>query len=464
MSNQQHSAIGAHMQKQAMDIASVFLAEKITGDLGQMIQGPVTLIYRVALHAPSAAVMNKVTAPAFREALEASLRVSPVMVSLSSGIVEIETPSPWPQALDASDLHGEGWRVPLGVTGRRVGQEFELATVDLSLPQSAHLLAVGPTGAGKTVGVKALCYHMARQSLTAQNKLRPLKFAVACHPTKERSWADVARLPQTVAVVTQPAEIKRMLQYFAHMAKTRRVPQPPWIVIVDDLMALLQDVDITKELIAIAANGREPRVHLVVLTQRLGTQGAGGAAVTGSIRTRLVVGAADAQDAAAFRGFGGDSIIGQLSGKPGDAVLVANGREQRVIISAVGQDEWFSLYAKLGGTPVATPQAMRPWMRWQSPVTGAGAGGDKVSPYPGQTLSPGSDGDGDAAAVTRIKEKARELGLGDLPLRGERDRSAELALLRYAYYELREQQNLTLRTVLGDKNPRYAKRLKEALG
>ena len=60
--------------------------------------------------------------------------------------------------------------------------------------------------------------------------------------------------------------------------------------------------DVSNELVELASLGRAAGIHLIVGTQRLGKRGAGDAAVTGNMPTRLVFGTADAQNAAFFSG------------------------------------------------------------------------------------------------------------------------------------------------------------------
>jgi hypothetical protein len=324
-------------------IASAFVNDNLPIHLLRGQQGPHTLTFVLRLYQPTKANLAK--ALKLAGAVEAAIGARPVRIYSERGLIYVETPSPCPVVLAGSTLRGAGLAVPLGMTARRA-----IAGVDFSA--NPHLLLVGPTNAGKTTAARTLAYHLARQ-----NPVRMARFVVTTF--KPKDWRALGALTHTLAVVADPHEAQAMIIWLkALMLRRNRagVETPHHFLFLDDLLNLLGCVAVATDLAEIASLGRAAGIHLVIGTQRLGELGAGGAAVTGNLRTRLVFGTADAQDAATFTGRG-ESGAERLGRYPGDALLVTEGRVQRLAVAAVAD-------ADLAALP-QDPDQWRPWLHQQ---------------------------------------------------------------------------------------------------
>ena len=232
-------------------------------------------------------------------------------------------------------LRGSGLEVPLGATGRLTDEgAIETVNVDFSDPAYPHLGVVGATGTGKTTAMQAICFHLARQ-----NRPRDLRFAVVAPENKLARWEPVTNLPHATHGVGDPGEIKQFMKWAAHFATTRKYGWPKWFIVIDDVLALLKMIDMKDALGTLAAQGREPGIHLIIGSQKLGESGAGGSDVTANLRARLLLAAASAQDAAMLAGrskTGAEALEGS-----GDALLVRGARQERVAVAMATPDDFF---------------------------------------------------------------------------------------------------------------------------
>jgi hypothetical protein len=247
-------------------------------------------------------------------------------------------------------LHGQGLAIPLGITARQT-----IAGVDFI--DSPHLLLIGPTNAGKTTAARSIAYHLAKQ-----NSLRLVRFIFFTF--KPKDWRMMSRLTYTMAVVVDPTEAQQMITWIKTLMLQRNqdeVDTPHIFLFLDDLLNLLSCTSVATDLAEIASLGRAAGIHLVIGTQRLGEIGAGGAAVTGNIRTRLVFGTADAQDAAMFTGRG-ESGAEKLGRYKGDAILINEGSTVRLAVAAIAESDRATL--------PQDPDSMRPWLRVTAPTGG----------------------------------------------------------------------------------------------
>lgn len=338
----------------AQSVSQVMAREGMGATVTGVKQGPHTLTLAVALHEPTRANLQKATTLA--TAFEAAIYDEPVRITMRRGVLMVECPSPVAVTVDGTKLRGKGLAVPLGVTTLRAvrGVDFE---------HEAHLLIVAPTGKGKTTTARCMAYHLARQN-------EPSKVQFIVSTFKPQDWRAFAALPHTRAVVVEPSESAAMLRWLLTVVNERTrtsVDTPHIFMVLDDLLNLLGSQDIANELSQIASLGRAAGVHLVIGTQRLGKRGAGDAAVTGNITSRIVLGVASGNDAAQFAGRGktGAELLGRY---PGDALLVQDGGTVRLAIGYVPDEALSGLY---GGAPVEAP---RPWassVRTGAPVHSA---------------------------------------------------------------------------------------------
>lgn len=325
----------------AQAIARMFEREGMLAMVTGVKQGPHTLTFAVQFAEPTKATLSK--ALTLAPAVEAAIYDEPVRLELRRGLLMVQTPSPAPVKVDGTRMRGKGLAVPLGVTALRSVRGVDFAT-------EPHLLIVAPSGRGKTTTARCMAYHLARQNTPDR-----VRFIVSTF--KPRDWQAFAALPHTQAVIVSPAESAAMLRWLLGEVNRRSrtgEDTPHIFMVLDDLLNLLAVEEVTDELAQIASLGRAAGVHLVIGTQRLGKRGAGDAAVTGNITTRIVLGTASAADAAQFTGRG-KSGAEQLGKYPGDALLVQDGASVRLAIGYVPDN---ALAGLSGGAPV---ESVRPW-------------------------------------------------------------------------------------------------------
>lgn len=284
---------------------------------------------------------------------------NPVSIAQVGASVTVEIPAAVQIIVAARRLEGVGVAVPLGLTASSVEPE------GIDFDEQPHLLAVGPTGSGKTVAARAVAYHLARQ-----NDPRALRMAVFCTQAKAvQDWQLLADLPHCDGVVTEIGETLAALRYYqalvnAHPDGVHRV------LFIDDLPNLVSRAvqgskpEIVATLADLVAQGRSSRTHVVAGTQTLGKAATGDAAIAANITARLVFRTADAAGAARAVGRSGSSAH-LLTGR-GSAVFVTDNSQANLRVSPVHNSD---LEALAGASPVQR----RPWLVQalvQGPVQG----------------------------------------------------------------------------------------------
>ena len=351
-----------HMALVEQAIASAFVNDSLPVHLLGGTQGPHTLTFGLRLYQPTKANLAK--ALKLASAVEAAIGDSPVRIYSDSGVLFVEVPSPVPVIIYGRTLQGEQLAVPIGMTARRT-----VAGIDFD--ESPHVLLVGPTNAGKTTAARCIAYHLAKQ-----NRHYACRFIVATF--KPKDWKAFANLAHTFGLIVTPQETAQAITWLKAVMYNRtanEIDSPQVFFFLDDLLNLLgaADTDIAGDLRELASLGRAAGIHLIIGTQRLGEMGAGGAAITGNIRTRLVFGTADAGDAAQFTGRG-ESGAERLGRYKGDALLVTEGSTQRVAVAYVDDTDLASLRQN--------PDEWRPWLNTRTVQNGSGQGGENSPAEP----------------------------------------------------------------------------------
>lgn len=337
-----NSAVQQGLQVLGRQVQSAFQSQGLPAHLELRIQGPRTVT--VVLSPISFNLQDANRVRRMEPVVEHILRLSPVRISHEAGRIYVEVPSPWPVPLAGvgGGFRLAGLQVGLGLTSRN-------AVAVLDMAQTPHVLMVGPTDAGKSTAARAMVYHLLDQSQTSRVMVitrRPGDWSGLAQPTPAAGAWDLVHHDEA-----EPA-----LAWARQTTLTRErqgIVDPPVFVVVDDLLALLLQSKVKESLSDIASQGRGGGVHLILCTQRLGQKGAGDAVVTGNIRTRLVFGTADAQDAAMFTGRG-DTGAEKLMGR-GDCLLITPGSLQRVTVANVTPTD----LGRLSRWPTGTPLA--PW-------------------------------------------------------------------------------------------------------
>lgn len=354
-----------HMALLEQAMAAAFVNDGLPVHLLGGTQGPHTLTFALRLYQPTKANLAK--ALKLAGAVEAAIGDSPVRIYSESGVIFVEVPSPTPVIIYGSKLQGEGMAVPLGMTARRA-----IAGIDFEV--SPHVLLVGPTNVGKTTAARCIAYHLAKQ-----NRHATCRFIVSTF--KPKDWKAFAGLAHTFAVIVTPAETAQAIAWLKAVMYNRtakEIDTPHVFFFLDDLLNLLGAAagDVAGDLRELASLGRAAGIHLIIGTQRLGEIGAGGAAITGNIRTRLVFGTADAGDAAQFTGRG-ESGAEKLGRYKGDALLVMEGGTQRVALAYVADADLASLRHH--------EDEWRPWLKVGTVLNGSAGRGENSLPEPQNT-------------------------------------------------------------------------------
>ena len=429
-------------------VQGAFIGQGLPVDLELRIQGARTVTVILAPIGFGLAEMAKVQR--MEPVIQAALRVSPVRVTQEQGRIFVEFPSPRPALIRGTcpEFRRAGLQVGLGLTTRN-----QVASIDLA--RDPHVLLVGPTRRGKSTAARSIIWHLIDQATPGYDSLRVI---VVGRPS-DWSGLDSARNVWAVVPPTEALAVVRWLWKEVTHRERHGLSQPRIVLMMDDLLSqLVDESDLVAPLAGIASNGGAAGVHLVICSQRLGKRGVGDAAISGNILTRLVVGAADAQEASLFTGrenSGAERLTGD-----GDVLLVTRRGEERITVGLVTNEDLSALprwrVPPLPWQPQREPVTPTTAPTVTAPVTAVTA--ERVVNPPAEAentslLTGDSTSDSGDGVVTD----------GDGPLLPRRPPTPEDAALLRA---LRQQfgVNETLRRAYGGKNQRYAEWLKLALG
>lgn len=326
--------IRSYMEQARTVIEAVLREHDLMGSVG-VFQGPSSIGFHVRLSAFSSGRRDVQEVQRLGDVFKLRLAVPWCRVQLRSGVVLVQIPSPVRISIRGETLQGRGLLVPLGICEDEPAPGLADMVVGHDFGVYPHLAVIGPTGQGKTTAMQALVFHLVRQN--------PGLRLVMVDPKGElRSLAGLAGVWGVVGTEEAQAAVdwvRRLM--LARMGQAQR--RPSLILMVDDLYNLLRvvadDGQLAEQLGEITSLGRALAVRLIVGTQRLGEAGVGGAAVVGNM-ARLVLGAADRQEAALFTGRP-DSGAETLH-QPGEAILVAAGL-RRLTISPVSAEAFARL-------------------------------------------------------------------------------------------------------------------------
>lgn len=302
-------------------IAGVVVGDGLHCGLVGVVQGPLTVTYRLRLLRPSPAALRRLLS--MGPALAQALRVDAVRISDTAQGVLVEVPSPQPRTPAAGDLvrHGKGMGVVVGLDQWR-------RPVGVDLRHHPTLLFVGPSRRGKTQAMKSTLY-----ALASNNPMRRLQFAI--FSAKRADWAAFEHLTACWGVVSDPDETAQALEWTAGTLLQQRArdgaKSPAVVIVLDDLLNLLKRCpDVAGPIGEIASMGGGVGIYQLIGTQDAGSKrGTGGADVEANITARIVYKAASATTAARAAGAGGVGVDG-LSGHKGDALAIIDGDVKRI--------------------------------------------------------------------------------------------------------------------------------------
>lgn len=302
-------------------IGRVVVGEGLAVALAGVIQGPLTVTFRLRLLQPSPTALRKLLAlgPALSQALQADkVRITDDRRGI---LVEVTSPAPRTPTADELARATSDLTVAVGVDQWR-------KPVKVNLRDNPALLFVGPTRRGKTQAMKSTLYALARR-----NGPGSLRFVILAQ--KRADWEAFAPAAACFALVTDPSEAVDVMTWAAedllqYRAKTRAT-KPSVVFVLDDLLNLLKrSPGLAAPIGEIASMGAGVGLFQLIGTQDAGSKrGTGGSDVEANITARVVYRAASATTAARAAGAGGLGIE-DLSGHKGDALLLVDGHPARI--------------------------------------------------------------------------------------------------------------------------------------
>lgn len=300
-------------------LASLIISEGLHVGMAQAIQGPMTLTFRLRLLQPSKAGLAKLLA--LGPAVQQALQVSSVRITGTEAGILIEVPSPYPKTPAAELLakHSRGIELAIGLNSMR-------RAVLLDFGRWPHLLAVGPSGRGKSQAMRSLLFALASRN-------SPGRACFLIMAKKQEDWRAFQPSANCLALLTDPREQELALAWLAGDLLQRRAEQglrwPAIFLVADDLINLQARASLTGGLEELASMGRAAGIHLLISSQTTGKVGGFTQAIEQNLTARLIFGAGDSAAGARHAGQGGLQIE-EIGIAPGDALLLLDGQPQRL--------------------------------------------------------------------------------------------------------------------------------------
>lgn len=241
-------------------------------------------------------------------------------------VVEVPLPTELRQTVafrEVVSAPGAGLSVPIGVSA--MGRPVSL---DLSQPESPHVMVAGTTGCGKTVALRTLLLQAALRN-------RPEHVGMILLDVKRSSLAPFARLPHLMHPVVHDVDEMLAILQWAVEEMERRAGQPSQrriLLVIDELANMVlqtggADGMAAQRLARIAAMGREFGISLVAGTQQIKAEVIG-SMVRANITTRLIGAVENAQQSALVAN-GPDVRAHALLGR-GDFIRVSGGGQNMI--------------------------------------------------------------------------------------------------------------------------------------
>lgn len=300
-------------------LASLAISEALHVGMAQAIQGPMTITFRLRLLQPSKAGLAKLLA--LGPAVQQALQVSSVRITGTEAGILVEVPSPYPKTPAAELLakHSRGIELAIGLNSMR-------RAVLLDFGRWPHLLAVGPSGRGKSQAMRSLLFALASRN-------SPGRACFLIMAKKQEDWRAFQPSANCLALLTDPGEQELALAWLAGDLLQRRAEQglrwPAIFLVADDLINLQARASLTGGLEELASMGRAAGIHLLISSQTTGKVGGFTQAIEQNLTARLIFGAGDSAAGARHAGQGGLQIE-EIGIAPGDALLLLDGQPQRL--------------------------------------------------------------------------------------------------------------------------------------
>lgn len=302
-------------------IAATVMGEGLHVGLLSVVQGPLTLTYRLRLMRPQPGQLRKLLS--LGDTLAQALQVQSVRVSQAPGAILLEVPLPAAaqRTPTASELarHSQRLRVAVGYDAMR-------KPVHVDLRQHGAIFWIGPSRRGKTQSMKSTLYCLARANVNG------LRYAILSQ--KRADWQAFEPAAGCMGLVSEPAEALSVLRWAAELLAERAsagTTGAAFVIVVDDLLNLLSsEPGLAGPLAEISSMGAGLGVHLLAGTQEAGSKrGTGGAGVENNATARILYRSSSASAGARAAGQGGAGLE-DLSSARGDALLLIDGESVRV--------------------------------------------------------------------------------------------------------------------------------------
>jgi hypothetical protein len=278
---------------------------------------------------------------AFRAGVE-SVRIARARAAV---LVEFELPrGAWSTVAIRNPGAGLALKLGLDVLGRP-------ARLDLSQPETAHVLAAGTTGSGKSYLLRALLWQ------AIQAPADRLKVLLVDTKRELERFYGLPHLEQPAARDASGAAA--LLEWAAGSIDHRTPDSTPTVIVIDELADVVATSKATIPALArIARLGRSLGLHIIAGTQYVSKDTLGDPQLKANLTCRLAGRVENAQASALATGYP-DMGAHRLSGA-GDFLLTLGGRAVRFTAPVLTDDQLATLPAVLDAGPMATAPMERP--------------------------------------------------------------------------------------------------------
>lgn len=305
---------------------------------GRVALGARTVAYPLALR--TSADLGRVIGLDEECAFRAGVESCRIARARSAVLVEFELPrADWAQVAIRNPGNGLSLKLGLDVLGRP-------ARLDLSQPETAHVLAAGTTGSGKSFLLRALLW----QAIQAPAE----RLQVLLVDTK-RELSRFYGLPHLAQPAARDANAAAALMEWAAGSIDHRTPDStPTVIVIDELADVVATSKATVPALArIARLGRSLGLHIIAGTQYVSKDTLGDPQLKANLTCRLAGRVENAQASALATGHP-DMGAHRLSGA-GDFLLATGGRAVRFTAPVLTEDQLATLPAEIAGEDTPEP-------------------------------------------------------------------------------------------------------------
>jgi len=217
--------------------------------------------------------------------------------------------------------------------------------LDLTSPDTPHVLIAGSTGSGKTVLARTMA-----ASLALGNPMGHVSLVLV--DPAGHNYDHLAALPHVrMAALTVPLGVAALRWLEAELDRRQADPtlrRPRLVVFVDELaeLALVGGQDVERAMTRIVQLGRQFGIHAVACTQKP-TAAVIGSLVKANFPVRVVGSVPSPEDAKVAAGLAGTGAE-RLTGR-GDMLLVARGKVTRFQAAYLSDDRLAAIIRQVGG-------------------------------------------------------------------------------------------------------------------